>query len=406
MKDLNCDLGEGMANDKEIMPFITSCNIACGEHAGDKKTMANTIKLAKKHNVKIGAHPSYPGHDHFGRISININPKALEDSIYQQITQLKEICDKHNSQLHHVKAHGALYHDVIGKEEIQAAFTNAIKKVDPNLIVYSSKDIKGLKVHKEGFIDRRYTKQKELTPRTEPNAILHSKEECLSQIHQIENLYQTFCIHGDNPNAPKIIKHIAQKWVRYQPYSESGWLLEWPQKIAPEILWSILSTKETIEELLKIKCIHTYSSLWVPHKNIMDIKDIVRSININERTGSLHLVNVFYDTNKKYDLANLAEVNKLSIEEAIETHSNTDYLIYFLGFLPGFPYLGGLHHRLHQKRKPEPQIVPKGAVAIGGWQTGIYPQDSPGGWHVIGLTDFSLQPTSFKPGDIIRFVPK
>ncbi|SEN89692.1 sensor histidine kinase inhibitor, KipI family [Amphibacillus marinus] len=121
---------------------------------------------------------------------------------------------------------------------------------------------------------------------------------------------------------------------------------------------------------------------------------------------------VCYDKAFAYDLAELANYNKLSIDEVIKRHSQTNYLIYLLGFLPGFAYLGGLDPQLAMPRLDSPRVkIPAGSVGIAGHQTGIYPVESPGGWRIIGRTPIELfsmereQPMLYEPGDYMRFIP-
>ena len=107
--DINVDVGEGMGNEALIMPLISSCNIACGGHAGNTETMGSVVKLAKKHGVKIGAHPSFPDKENFGRVKIDIPYASLLSSISQQIKALQEVLSQEHGVLHHIKLHGALY---------------------------------------------------------------------------------------------------------------------------------------------------------------------------------------------------------------------------------------------------------------------------------------------------------
>ena len=116
--DINCDLGEGMPSDPDIMPYLGSCNIACGGHAGDDASIRRTIRLAKKYQVNIGAHPSYPDKDHFGRISLNLDPETLKASLKMQIERLKNIADQEQVNLHHIKFHGSLYLDSLNNQQL------------------------------------------------------------------------------------------------------------------------------------------------------------------------------------------------------------------------------------------------------------------------------------------------
>jgi 5-oxoprolinase (ATP-hydrolysing) subunit A len=130
--DLNCDLGEGCGNDAELMPMITSANIACGGHAGDAETMRATVELALQHGVAIGAHPGYPDQENFGRIEHDISDAKLFDEIVAQVTALRDICHKAGAEVTHVKPHGALYNLAARDADIARIVANAVAAVDHN----------------------------------------------------------------------------------------------------------------------------------------------------------------------------------------------------------------------------------------------------------------------------------
>jgi inhibitor of KinA len=164
----------------------------------------------------------------------------------------------------------------------------------------------------------------------------------------------------------------------------------------------VLAAKEALRIAFpKVKLVHAYCSLMIQHRDLDKIKKVIDASEIVEVAGKVHHVEV------DYAVAELAAAVELSADEVIRLHSEPEYLVYFLGFLPGFPYLGGLNPRLHLPRLAQPkQNIAAGSVAIGGQQTGIYPQQSPGGWHVIGHTDFELLPTPFAAGDRIKFIAR
>jgi len=124
--DLNCDLGEGY-DDEKIMPFISSCNIACGGHAGDKDSVYKTVLLAKKNNLAIGAHPSYPDKLNFGRVSMDLTTDVLVEAVRQQIQLVIESCAALKAELHHIKPHGALYNDMAQNEDLAKVVLAAVK---------------------------------------------------------------------------------------------------------------------------------------------------------------------------------------------------------------------------------------------------------------------------------------
>lgn len=212
--------------------------------------------------------------------------------------------------------------------------------------------------------------------------------------------------------------------LNFLKFNERSVLINWPQRIDENILNDILSFKNQIKNnssKLIIEITHTYNSICVTYESTID--------NFNSRFNELKLqykhqneeiirvqrewnIPVSYDLEFGSDLQTISKLNGLSLKELIQLHSEPLYKVYFLGFLPGFPYLGGLNPRLFIKRKRKPSLkISKGSVAIGGEQTGIYSQQSPGGWYVVGRTPIDFfdplksVPCFLEPGDNIRFVP-
>src|SRR5258705_1603081 len=134
--DLNCDMGEGMGNDELIMPFISSANIACGYHAGDEKTIRQTIELAIKHKVAVGAHISFPDKENFGRSEMKLSNKEVYDLVTRQLIILKKIADSFDIKIRHVKQHGALYNMSAKDKALAKTIAAAIKDFDDNLILF------------------------------------------------------------------------------------------------------------------------------------------------------------------------------------------------------------------------------------------------------------------------------
>lgn len=240
--DLNCDLGEGMTNDAAIMPYISSANIACGYHAGNEIIMQKTIDLALNNNVKIGAHPSFPDRQNFGRTNMNFSSNEVCDMVKRQIELLSNIAAKNNTYLHHVKPHGALYNMASKDENLSVAICKAIVETNLTLQVYAQSGsalIKAavamnLKTCNEVFADRTYQKDGTLTPRADNNALLINEDEVVIQVLQIvqkqtvmangEEIYvkaDTICVHGDGEHALEFIKRIHEalqlKGIQIQP---------------------------------------------------------------------------------------------------------------------------------------------------------------------------------------------
>ncbi|MBC3846176.1 5-oxoprolinase subunit PxpB [Winogradskyella echinorum] len=212
--------------------------------------------------------------------------------------------------------------------------------------------------------------------------------------------------------------------LQYSRFNECSVLIEWPELINEDILKNILNFKNKIENshikhLLEV--INTYSSILIIYKRAIDnVNDeILRLRDVYSGLSGLDIsidktwhIPVCYDSEFAVDLDQFSKAKYLSNSEIIRLHSQTIYTVYFIGFLPGFLYLGGLDSKLFFDRKSTPNLsVKKGSVAIGGKQTGIYPQDSPGGWHVIGNSPIDLfnsnnkTPCFIKAGDKIQFKP-
>lgn len=210
--------------------------------------------------------------------------------------------------------------------------------------------------------------------------------------------------------------------LKYSRYGERSILIEWPQVIDENILRNILKYKNVIKKSyakVKLELINTYNSILVIYDftidnvndEILTLKSIYSNLEIqNNQNAITWEIPVCYDTAFGFDLEYLAKEKSLQVDEIILRHSTPIYTIYFIGFLPGFLYLGGLDKSLYLERKSTPNLnIKKGAVGIGGKQTGIYPKNSPGGWHIIGNSpvDFfqvkSLNPCFAKAGDKLKF---
>ena len=235
MIDINCDLGEGFNNEHIIMPLISSCNISCGAHAGSLEIMDKVIQLARKHKVKIGAHPSFPDRENFGRKVLDISNCDLQKSLEDQLTIFKHRALLQNATIHHVKPHGALYNLVAVNREKASVVIAAIQEVFEAVKLYVPYQSRieelaiqsGLEIVYEAFADRRYNEDLSLVSRTLSNALIKDKHEVLKQVQKISNkqlvttvnFYEkkikasTFCVHGDTKNAIEILQYLYQKLV-------------------------------------------------------------------------------------------------------------------------------------------------------------------------------------------------
>lgn len=220
--DLNADLGEGM-NDADILPFVTSANVSCGIHAGDPETMESTVRQALERGVKIGAHPSYPDRENFGRKILSIGRKAIEAWVFYQISALDGFVRASGATMHHVKPHGALYNQAADDWDVARAVAAAVKRYRPDLclvglsgsVLVDAGREAGLLIAQEAFADRRYLSNGRLAPRSQSGAVLATPEAAAEQAvsiardgrartengQSIKISADTICLHGDNPRA-------------------------------------------------------------------------------------------------------------------------------------------------------------------------------------------------------------
>jgi UPF0271 protein len=238
--DINCDMGESygqfkIGNDEALFPFIQSCNIACGFHGGDPLHIENTIKNALKHNVKIGAHPSYPDLAGFGRRKMTLEKAELKAILKYQIAAVKGMTESLGGQLAYVKPHGALYNSAANNEEETLTIMEALREIDVNLKLMGLAGSITEKVAKEqnfpfiaeAFGDRKYTDDGQLMSRSKTGAVIENSEEAVAQIWSISQknqvisesgkilmlAAQSICIHGDNVAALTILKALQKKII-------------------------------------------------------------------------------------------------------------------------------------------------------------------------------------------------
>lgn len=226
--DLNCDMGEAFAGyklgpDTEIMPLISSANIACGWHAGDPQVMRRTVELALVNGVGIGAHPGYPDLLGFGRRNLGLTPAELKDYVIYQLGALFGFVKALGGRVQHVKAHGAMYNQAAADQKLAQAFCEAVASFDRDLVLVglanshlvTEAERIGLRAASEVFADRGYLPTGALVPRNQPNAVLHDSELVVQRVigmvtearvtanngEVIELRADTICVHGDTPEA-------------------------------------------------------------------------------------------------------------------------------------------------------------------------------------------------------------
>lgn len=444
--DLNADLGEleNGSLDDAVMPFLSSCNIACGAHAGNPVRMRETVRLAKKHNVAIGAHPGYPDNENFGRISMAFQTPELCALVREQILLLKQIAEEEGATVYHVKLHGALYNDLAFDYARSLAVAKTVFEIDPELrfIVFSNSETAraaedaGLVVIHEVFADRAYTENGRLKPRSEPGAVIHDEAECRKQAERFVSgdagvPADSICVHGDNPSAVEFVSNLRtffeERKISVQPagkldfnfhsLGERTILAKLPPRISKSTHRKIRALQLALEKRSGIReLVPCYAELKIdfdPEKiSGRELQAEIESLALcaSELPAPRQVeVPVIYDG---ADLKRVAEHAGISEDDVIRLHAEPSYLIYMLGFSPGFAYMGGLNSKIATPRLKTPRLsVPAGSVGIAGEQTGIYPVASPGGWNIIGRTSLNLFdpsaeiPFLFEAGDEVRFVP-
>ena len=238
--DLNSDVGESFGNyklglDEDVIPLISSANIACGYHAGDPTVMRHTVALAKKHGVGLGAHPGLPDLVGFGRRNMDVTLEEIKDFVTCQIGALQAVAALQGARLQHVKPHGALYNMAVKNPAIWDAVAAVMAGLDDRLILFvlAGSDRseleaigkrRGIRIAFEFFADRAYNLDGSLVSRKLPGAVIHDHEVVAAKVlklvqegrvktiegSEIELKAETICVHGDNPQALALVKKIRE----------------------------------------------------------------------------------------------------------------------------------------------------------------------------------------------------
>lgn len=246
--NLNADMGESfgaytLGNDAAMLSIVGSANIACGYHAGDPVVMRDTLALAKQHGVSVGAHPSFPDLQGFGRRPMTIPLPELEVMVIYQVGALQAMAAVQQTSVTHVKPHGTLNTMACKDREMADAIARAIYAISPDLILlapaasalYDAGIAMGLPTASEVFADRTYTEEGHLTPRSLPGAVMHDPQQCADQILAfleagqiitpdgvgIDAPIHSICVHGDTANALAIADTVKQR-LEASGYQLSG----------------------------------------------------------------------------------------------------------------------------------------------------------------------------------------
>ena len=228
---INLDAGEGVVNEEPLYRYVHALNIACGGHAGDAETIENTLKAGKALGLDLGAHPSYPDREHFGRRTLEMSDDALRQSLVKQLELFDDQCQRLKIKWTHIKAHGALYNDLAQNVSLAEVYIEAIAPFSLGRILYLQEHSvlaqkakeKGLKCFHEYFVDRRYADRIRLLSRSDKRAIINTPEDSLTQLRLMQNGIledvmqgrhaiepHTFCIHSDHENTEEILKRIHE----------------------------------------------------------------------------------------------------------------------------------------------------------------------------------------------------
>ena len=234
LPQINCDLGEGVAWENDIFPFVDVASLACGGHFGTQESLDSSLSLATKYGKKVGAHPSYPDRENFGRVSIPISIGELIVSIQQQIEWFKDSARAHNLSLDHIKFHGALYNDAAKDSDLANLLTDFLLKnypqtpllVPPHSELEKKAQEKGLSIRLEVFADRAYMVDYLLSSRSLQGSLLQDIASVESQVKRL--LYEgqilsmegvqlpiqadTLCFHGDNPSIVDFLPILRKRY--------------------------------------------------------------------------------------------------------------------------------------------------------------------------------------------------
>ena len=251
--DLNSDLGESFGRytlglDDQIIPLVSSANVACGQHAGDPMVMRDTVRMAADAGIAIGAHPGYPDLQGFGRRDMNLTPDEAYSYMLYQIGALQAFCAAAGVPLRHVKPHGQLYNHAAIDPELAAALAQAVRDVDDRLVLVGLANGAlvdegrklGLTTAEEFFTDRNYTDEGKLVNRNDPAALIRSEEEAIERVKNairdgailsvngklIDLHPDTICVHGDSPTALAFVRRtreaLEEDGIAIKPVGATG----------------------------------------------------------------------------------------------------------------------------------------------------------------------------------------
>lgn len=406
---LNVDAGEMPDEPEELYAVADVVNVACGGHAGDDASMAHVVACCTRFGTRVGAHPSYPDREGFGRRAMEMDDGALEASVGAQCHALAA-----HARPTHVKLHGALYHAAnldaaIARSALRGAHSalGAVTVIGPasGETASAAREL-GMPYAREGFADRGVRADGSLVPRGEPSAMIHDPARAAARAREIAGGVDTICVHGDGPNALAIARAVRRALHPAAPLGDRALRVARPRGKEPNALldvaraWPGVTDAWLTEEWLAVE--HEGGALFDDAFDAaLDAAPFDAGVSARE-----HVVDVRYDG---ADLADVARAIGATPERVVALHAGAVFTVLFLGFLPGFAYLGGLPRELEVARLPAPRPrVAKNAVAIAGRYGGVYPFESPGGWRILGTATnvalFDLERGALLcAGDRVRF---
>ena len=469
--DLNADVGEGlgpwpMGADRDLIPLVSSVNVACGFHAGDPLTIRRTVRLALEAGVAIGAHPGYPDLVGFGRRAMTMADDELEAAVLYQVAALAGIVRAEGGRATHVKPHGALYHAASADPRAATAVATAVARLDPGLrlvvppesAMIGAAERVGLSTTIEGFADRVYEPDGRLRS-ARPAGRAPRRPECGGRAGGVDRARRArgrarrvVGVGAERPRSASMATRPApsrsrsrsgRRWM--PPASRSGLRVADGRRVRIELAGDaalLVTLGDALDLALNARAHRLASAIDVRRSELDGIgapvpghaavlvpfdPDAIDEAALRvviaaalaadgdhppRAEPAVHEIRVSYGGREGPDLAEVAARTGLDEDEVVRRHAAVDHRVLVVGFVPGFPYLGILPPELELPRRATPRVrVPAGSVAIAGRQTGIYPFETPGGWHLIGRTDARLwdpagdRPARLAAGDRVRLVP-
>lgn len=422
---LNIDLGELPGDDERLYEAAGLANIACGGHAGDEASMTEAVARCLRHGVRVGAHPSYPDREGFGRRALAMGPAAVVAAVRAQCLSLRRVAEAQGAQVVAMKPHGALYHAANGDPALARAVLEGcvealgreVQVVGPPLGALRDEAMgMGLSYWREAFADRGLAPDGSLLPRGVPGALIADPARAAAQARWLvqRDEVETICVHGDTPGAVAIAHAVREvlevSGGRLRPLGEAACRFELPSFTDRRALLHALRAVEGVAEVSfgEREGAVIFAEPHVRAEALAEVEAVLAQSPMRserERTAP-RVIRVRYDGE---DLREVAARCGLAEEDVVTLHVSRVYEVTTVGFLPGFGYLRELDERLALPRRPSPRArVPAGAVAIAERMTAVYPFTSPGGWHLIGsAVDFQAfdvrSGAALQPGDLVRF---